>query len=118
MEDTSIRLNQLLKEKKWKAIDLVNKSQPIAKKYNIKIGRNDISQYLNGKTKPGQYKLSVLAEVLDVNEAWLMGYDVIKKRWLDGNELYIEIVKLVSISTIPDKDKNKLIEDVEYICLR
>lgn len=40
------------------------------------MGRNHISQYVSGKVKPNQDKLSILALALNVNEAWLMGYDV------------------------------------------
>lgn len=118
MEDTAARLKQVLKEKGWKAIDLVNKCQPLAEKYNLKIGRNDISQYLSGKFKPGQYKLSLLAEVLDVNEAWLMGYDVVKSRWLEPEELYIEMVKLITISTLSNEQKNHLIQELGKFLLR
>ena len=50
------------------------------KKYNIKINKSDISQYISGKVKPGQEKLSMLGMALDVNETWLMGYDVPKER--------------------------------------
>lgn len=76
--NTADRLKLILKEKNMRAIDLVNKCQPLCKKYNIKLGRNDVSQYLSGKFEPSQKKLSLLAEVLNVNEVWLMGYKVNK----------------------------------------
>ena len=57
-------------------IDILNKAIPFCKKYNVKLGRNDLSQYISGKVEPSQKKLTVLAEALEVNEAWLMGYDV------------------------------------------
>ncbi|OFI49560.1 hypothetical protein BG261_02985 [Floricoccus tropicus] len=40
------------------------------------IGRNSISDYLNGKYEAKQNKLYALAKSLDVDVAWLMGYDV------------------------------------------
>ena len=46
------------------------------KKYNVRLGRNDVSQYLSGKSEPGQKKISILSKGLNVDEAWLMGYDV------------------------------------------
>ena len=54
--NTSQRLKEILTEKNIRPIDLVNKCQPYCKKYNIKMGRNDISQYLSGKVEPRQYE--------------------------------------------------------------
>lgn len=39
------------------------------------IGKSAISQYLSGKVTPKQDKIYKLAQVLRVNESWLMGYD-------------------------------------------
>lgn len=44
------------------------------------ITRTSISKYLKGTFKAKQQYLSALAKVLNVNEAWLMGLDVDKKR--------------------------------------
>lgn len=40
------------------------------------IGKSAISQYATGKYNPKQRALYLLAQALDVSEAWLMGYDV------------------------------------------
>ncbi|ATH60417.1 transcriptional regulator [Staphylococcus nepalensis] len=47
------------------------------------IGRNSISDYLKGKYEAKQDKIYILAKYLNVNEAWLMGYDVSKERVSD-----------------------------------
>lgn len=73
---TSHRLKEIMSLKGIKQIDILNKIQPICKKWGIKMGSNDLSQYVTGKVEPSQKKLSVLAEALDTNEVWLMGYDV------------------------------------------
>lgn len=73
---TSERLQYLMQTQKLKQVDILNKCLPICDKYNVKMGRNHISQYVSGKVKPNQDKLSILALALNVNEAWLMGYDV------------------------------------------
>ena len=44
------------------------------------VGKSAMSQYLGGAFVPKQAKLSAIAEVLDVSEGWLMGYDVPRKR--------------------------------------
>ena len=73
---TSERLQYLMQTQNLKQVDILNKCLPICNKYNVKMGRNHISQYVSGKVKPNQDKLSILALALNVNEAWLMGYDV------------------------------------------
>lgn len=47
------------------------------------IGKNSISDYLKGKYEAKQDKIYILAKYLNVNEAWLMGYDVSKERVTD-----------------------------------
>ncbi len=74
--NTSDRLKEIMTKNGLRQIDILNKAIPFCKKYNVKLGRNDLSQYISGKVEPSQKKLTVLAEALEVNEAWLMGYDV------------------------------------------
>lgn len=80
ISNTAERLNEIMTEQSLRQVDILNKCIPYCKKYNIKLGRNDISQYVCGKVEPGQAKLSILSMALGVNEAWLMGYDVPKAR--------------------------------------
>lgn len=73
---TSQRLKEIMNIKGIKQIDILKLVEPICKKWNVKMGSNDLSQYVTGKVEPSQKKLSVLAEALGTNEVWLMGYDV------------------------------------------
>ena len=73
---TSERLNQLMELRQLKQIDILNIAQPFCKKYDVKLGKSDISQYVSGKVEPGQDKLYILATALNVNVAWLMGFEV------------------------------------------
>lgn len=75
LESISIRLKKIMQERNLRQVDLLELLKPICKKYNIKINKSDISQYLSGKVKPGQEKLSMLGMALNVSESWLMGYD-------------------------------------------
>ncbi len=77
--NTSTRLNEIMVEENLKQVDILKKSKPYCKKYNVKLERNDLSQYVSGKIEPGQKKLMVLAEALNVSPAWLMGLDVPKE---------------------------------------
>lgn len=76
---TGERLKQIMKERNLKQVDILHSTKKYAHD-NIKISKTDLSQYVNGKTEPRQDKLYILAEALNVNEAWLMGYDTHKER--------------------------------------
>lgn len=80
ISNTSERLKTIMKLKNLKQVEILELAQPYCKKNNIKLTKVDLSQYVNGKTEPGQHKLYVLSLALNVNEAWLMGYDVPMER--------------------------------------
>ena len=44
------------------------------------IPKSAMSQYVSGKFAPKQTRIYLLAKALNVNEAWLMGYDVTMER--------------------------------------
>ena len=74
------RLRQIMLEENLRQADILNKLKPICERKKIKFGFNDLSQYVSGKVKPSEKKLEVLAEALNVNEPWLIGYDLPKDR--------------------------------------
>lgn len=88
------RLKKAMNLRHMKQVDLVEKTQ---------IDKSLISNYLKGKYKAKQDNLYLLAKVLDVNEAWLMGYDVDINRIPDNlrnseitlKELYKDTVPLL-----------------------
>ena len=45
-----------------------------------KIDKGQLSSYLSGKYKPRQKNIEALAKELNVDEAWLMGFDVTIER--------------------------------------
>jgi transcriptional regulator with XRE-family HTH domain len=73
---TSTRLKQIMSERNLRQVDIIEKARPFCEKYGVKLARNDLSQYVNGKVEPGQEKLTILGMALGVSEAWLMGYEV------------------------------------------
>lgn len=77
---TGDRLRQLMQERRLRQVDIVRACQPYCKKYNVRIGTNDICQYLSGFSEPKQDKIYVIALALNVSEAWLMGFDVPPER--------------------------------------
>ena len=44
------------------------------------IDKGQLSSYISGKYKPRQNNIDALAKALNVNEAWLMGFDVPMER--------------------------------------
>ena len=80
METTADRLRQIMRERGLKQADIIELSKPFAQRYGTKLTRPDISQYCSGKVAPTQKKLFLLAATLNVNEAWLMGYNVTPER--------------------------------------
>ena len=75
-ETTGTRLKRIMKEKGLKQVDILKMCEPYCKKYNVKLEKNDLSQYVNDKVQPKQDKLSILGMALNVPEIWLMGYDL------------------------------------------
>jgi len=78
--NTSQRLKQLMSERNLRQIDILALTKPYCEKYNVKMNKSDISQYVSGKNEPSQDKLVVLGMALNVQESWLMGYDAQKER--------------------------------------
>lgn len=88
--ETSDRLRQLMSEKNWKQVDIIDNSKPYQEKLGIKLGKSALSQYVNGVQAPDQKKLALLALTFDVSEAWLMGYDVPRERESKPEHEYTE----------------------------
>ncbi len=74
--NTADRLRQIMTERGLKQVDILEACKPYCKKYRVQLKKNDLSQYVSGKVEPKQDKLSILGLALNVNEVWLMGYDV------------------------------------------
>ena len=76
MATSTERINQIMKEKRLRQIDVLNLAKPLQEKYNIKFSKSHLSQYVNGKSNPDNEKIFLLSKVFRVTEAWLLGYDV------------------------------------------
>jgi transcriptional regulator with XRE-family HTH domain len=85
-------------------VDILKAAEPFCRMYGVKLGKNDLSQYVSGKVEPRQDKLTILGLALGVSEAWLMGYDVSMERCVtptteadDGrSKEYIELFQLLN----------------------
>ena len=107
--DFPSRLRNALELKNMKPIDLANKTG---------INKAIISQYLNGKYNAKQDNIFKIAKVLEVNPAWLMGYDLdigdiiiyTKNNIKNNNKLQMELLnKCINLN---DENKRKILEIV------
>lgn len=127
---TADRLKQIMRERNIKQVDILEACKPYCEKYGVKLEKNDLSQYISGKVTPGQDKLTILGLALDVNEVWLMGYnlpsgrkdlDHIEEKMQGGNycklldkchntEIYTAVEMLIKLDTF---DLGRIIGNIE-----
>ena len=77
------RLRKALEYKGVKPIELANK---------LNLNKGIISQYLQGKYYPKQKRLSQIANILNVSEQYLLGYDVP----LNNEKTYLDKFNMLS----------------------
>lgn len=70
------RLTYYLKTHNLRQKDIAEMCKPYCEQYNIRIGTNDISQYVRGVANPNPDRLAILSKALGVNEIWLLGYNL------------------------------------------
>lgn len=68
------RLQEAMRLRGLRAVDMVEKTG---------IPKGTISYYMSGKTEPKADRLYLIAQALDVSEAWLLGYDVPMARTIE-----------------------------------
>lgn len=84
-EELKDRLRYAMDARGLRAVDIVERAG---------IPKGTISYYLNGKTEPKADRLYVLAKVLNVNEAWLLGFDIPMER-PEENKKNDQLAKLI-----------------------
>lgn len=96
-ESTASRLQYIMQQRNLRQIDILEACMPYCQRYNIKMNKSDISQYVSGKVEPNQNKLFILGQALNVNESWLMGFDVPMDR---ATQIMIEQPSTPTLSSI------------------
>lgn len=71
---TKERLKSVMDARGLRQVDVVSLCKPFCEKYNVKIDKPHISQYLSGSARPSPERISILSKALGVDESWLMGY--------------------------------------------
>jgi transcriptional regulator with XRE-family HTH domain len=107
---TAERLKQIMKEENLKQVDILERSKKFCEIYGTKLTKTDLSQYVSGKVEPGQDKLCILALSLNVNEVWLMGFEVSKEPFHETDsaiqETTINVIETDKITNLLAKRKD------------
>lgn len=102
VDTISNRMRIALDMRDMKQADLVEKT---------KIGKSSISTYLSGSYEPKQKNIYRIASALDVDESWLMGFDVPMER----RNISIETSKGIKIPVLGRVPAGVPVEAVEDI---
>lgn len=102
-ELTAKRLRLALSNKNMKPQELSDKSG---------VNKASVSQYVNGSHKPSNISAGKMADILDVDPLWLMGFDVPMKRQVSdedignafANDNLFEVID--NISPLSPQEKN------------
>ena len=124
METIRNRIKEGMKMRKINAAQLAKVSG---------VSETSISNYLNDKVKPKTNNIQKLASALEVNEAWLMGYDVDPDADYDGvfksdevqnskiessenyGRLYKNIIRKILDDSLNDDDLKNIDDYVTFI---
>ena len=104
------RLNLIMKKRGLKQVDLLHLAEPFCKENNVKLAKNYLSQYCNGKNEPGKDILNVLSLALQVNPEWLQGFDVPME--LSSNEEHCDYSSNYNNQTNPLNNQNTTKKEV------
>ncbi|MCL2860381.1 MAG: helix-turn-helix domain-containing protein [Oscillospiraceae bacterium] len=119
-ETFSTRLQEAMRARKIKQVDLVEKTL---------ITSDLINKYIKGRAIARPNNLSLLAKSLNVSEPWLMGYDVpMNKETIEEPNLFdntvqqsdiLEHVKVAmhrnEYTELTDEDKKEIINFAKYV---
>lgn len=79
MEDKKRELKSKLQYRLKEALSDAN-MKPIELSEKTGIPKSAISQYMSGYANPKQDRIYLISKALNIDEAWLMGFDVDKKK--------------------------------------
>ena len=117
----SDRIKEAMRLRDLKQVDLIEKT---------KINKATLSQYISGKYEPKQNNIYLLAKTLNVNEAWLMGFDVPleretktkettsqlnKKEKFEYDKFMEEAIYFFNDENVSDEDKKKLSDSLQEV---
>ena len=108
-----IFFNFIMEKRNLKQVDILNLSLPYCAKYDVKMNKSDISQYVSGKVEPSQDKLVVWGMALNVTEAWLMGFDVPMERKDSPEQAIKDFDFYYRYSLLNERDKKVVLDMID-----
>lgn len=91
------RLETALKIRNMKPVELHEKTG---------ISESLLSKYLSGNATARQRKISLIADALNINPVWLMGYDISMDKDIQINEISNSVVTIPILKTIKNTYSN------------
>lgn len=113
--NTSVRLKEYMDKNNIKQVDILKRAEPYCKQYNVKLTKQDLSQYVSGKTEPNQDKLAILSMALNVDITWLMGFDVPMERSDKKLNNIDEKMIIEKYNKLNKKQKENLLDYAEFL---
>ena len=109
IESCANRIRIALKVRKMKQVELCELA---------KVPESSLSLYLKGAYEPKQDRIYMMAHALNVNEAWLMGYDVPMDRVITKSTNTIEVTedeqKLLDLfRLVPENQQQMVLQMIE-----
>lgn len=101
MDELKDRLKKALTIRNIKAIELCEKTN---------IPKSAISQYLSGYAKPKSDRIYLISKVLNINETWLLGYDVPMER---QNATSDELITM--INSLDDAQQKNVMDYIQFL---
>ena len=72
-------------------------AEPVCKAHGEKLSTSKFNQYVTGKSIPDQGMIALLAEALDVNPAWLAGWDAPMKTLTNDDDVDERIARVIEV---------------------
>lgn len=98
------RLKQAMDYQNIKAVDLCERGN---------IPKSAMSYYISGRSEPKSDRLYIIAKLLDVSEAWLLGYDVKMERETTQREM--DELAALSNRIKKDREFRELIMHINHL---
>lgn len=89
--NTSERLKEYMNKTGLKQVDILDKVKPYCEKYGEKINKSHLSQWVSGTNEPNNKKLTILSLALNLDEVWLMGYDVPMEKEVNAGDVLADV---------------------------
>ncbi len=86
--------------------------KPIELAEKTKIPKSSISQYMSGYAKPNGERIYLISDALNVNEAWLLGFDSQMDKVSSDNNGKINLSKMTAQEII-EEEYQKLYEKLD-----